>query len=142
MSKLSVAEAQAIFSENFADWVQDLGLKVEAVEDQAATLRLPFNDRLNRQGGTVCGQAMLALADTSMVFAVSAARGSYGPMTTVSQTLSFMRPVANADVLAEAKILRLGRNLAFGEVVLRADGDDRPVAHATSTYALLPPPKE
>lgn len=141
MAEVTAAAAQAIFAENFAPWVRELGLRVERVDKQAARLRLPFDDRLNREGGTVCGQAMLALADTAMVFAVTGALGEYRPMTTVSQSLSFMRPVSNADVIAEARLLRLGRNLVFGEVTLAAEGDDRPAAHATSTYALLPAPE-
>ena len=141
MGTVTEARAAAILAENFAPWIQDLGLRIDHMGDQSARLRLPMNDRLSREGGTVCGQAMMALADTAMVFAISAALGDYAPMTTVSQNLSFMRPVTDADVIAEARVLKLGRNLVFGEVTLSADGGGEPVAHATTTYALLPPPR-
>ena len=59
-------------------------------------------------------------------------------MATVGQTISFLRPVANDDVLVEARVLRLGRTLAFGEVALRAAGSGALAAHATTTYALPP----
>ena len=59
----------------------------------------------------------MTAADTAMVIAVSAALGEFRPMATVGQTISFLRPVANDDVLVEARVLRLGRTLAFGEVV-------------------------
>jgi uncharacterized protein (TIGR00369 family) len=130
------AAAQAILAENFAPWVQALGLTVETVAADAAILRLPFDPRLVRIGGTVCGQALMTAADTAMVVACSAALGGFRPMATVGQTISFLRPVANDDVLVEARVLRLGRTLAFGEVALRAAGSGALAAHATTTYAL------
>jgi len=93
---VSPAAAQAVLAENFAPWVQALGLTVEAVAADAATLRLPFDPRLVRVGGTVCGQALMTAADTAMVIAVSAALGGFRPMATVGQTISFLRPVAKA----------------------------------------------
>ena len=58
-------------------------------------------------------------------------------MTTVDQTMHFLRPVANKDVLAAAQVVRLGRTMAFGSVTLTADGDERPAAMAQLAYALL-----
>jgi uncharacterized protein (TIGR00369 family) len=133
---VSPAAAQAVLAENFAPWVRALGLTVEAVSADAATLRLPFDARLVRVGGTVCGQALMTAADTAMVIAVSAALGGFREMATVGQTISFLRPVANDDVLVEARVLRLGRTLAFGEISLRAAASGALVAHATTTYAL------
>ena len=133
---MTPAAAQAILAENFAPWVQALGLTVEAVASDSATLRLPFDPRLVRVGGTVCGQALMTAADTAMVIACAAALGGFRPMATVGQTISFLRPVANDDVLVEARVLRLGRTLAFGEIALRAAGSGALAAHATTTYAL------
>jgi uncharacterized protein (TIGR00369 family) len=133
---VSPAEAQAILAANFAPWVQSLGLNVEAVAGDAATLRLPFDSRLVRVGGIVCGQALMTAADTAMVIAVAAALGEFRAMATVGQTISFLRPVANDDVLVEARVLRLGRTLAFGEVSMHAAGTGLLAAHATTTYAL------
>jgi uncharacterized protein (TIGR00369 family) len=133
---MSPGDAQQILAANFAPWVRDLGLRVETVGAEAATLRLPFDRRLVRVGGTVCGQALMTAADTAMVIAVSAALGEFRPMATVGQTISFLRPVTNEDVLAEARVLRLGRMLAFGEVAMRAANSGALAAHATTTYAL------
>jgi uncharacterized protein (TIGR00369 family) len=119
--------------------VLDLHLTVESVDTMSARLRLPFSEQLVRVGGTICGQALMSFADTAMVIAVSAASGGFRPMTTVGQTISFMRPIANADVVAEAKVLRLGKTLAFGEVDLRAGDRDDLAAHVTTTYAILGP---
>ena len=79
----------------------------------------------------------MSLADTAMVFAISAASGGYRPMTTVDQTVHFLRPIARTDALAEARVLRLGRGMAFGQVAIAAEGDARPAAAAQMAYALL-----
>jgi uncharacterized protein (TIGR00369 family) len=115
------AAAQAILAENFAPWVQALGLTVETVAADAAILRLPFDPRLVRIGGTVCGQALMTAADTAMVVACSAALGGFRPMATVGQTISFLRPVANDNVLVEASgHLIDGRGIVVHEEAKRA----------------------
>ena len=137
MAELTRQGAQDLLAANFAAWVRDLALSVESVGEGRAVLRMPYSDRLVRVGGTVCGQALMSAADTAMVIALSASFGEFKPVTTVSQNVSFMRPVTGKDVLAEARVIWLGRTLAFGEILLTADGDDRPAAHATTTYAIL-----
>ena len=136
---LTVEQANAILDQNFASWVLELRLTVDSVDKTSARLRMPFSERLVRVGGTICGQALMAAADTAMVIAVSAASGGFRPMTTVGQTVSFMRPIAGADVLVDAKVLRLGKTLAFGEIDLRAGDRDDLAAHVTTTYAILGP---
>jgi uncharacterized protein (TIGR00369 family) len=135
------ASAEEMLVSVFAPWVQDLGLSIESLDKESATLRMRFSERLCRDNGVICGQALMSLADTAMVFAVSSAGGAYRPMTTVDQTMHFLRPAANADVLAEAKVVRLGRSMAFGSVTLTTDSDTRPVAMAQLAYALLPESK-
>jgi uncharacterized protein (TIGR00369 family) len=137
MGRFDRAAAERLLSSVFARWVQDLDLAIEDLGGQEAVLRMRFSDKLCREGGVVCGQALMSLADTAMVFAVSASAGDYVPMTTVDQTIHFLKPVSNADVLARARVLRLGRTMAFGQVVLTAEGDDRPVATAQTAYAIL-----
>ncbi|MFC4174936.1 PaaI family thioesterase [Microvirga sp. GCM10011540] len=138
MNKFDRAAAEQMLTSVFARWIQDLDLSIESLESDGAVLRMPFSDKLCRDNGVVCGQALMSVADTAMVFAVSSAAGAYRPMTTVDQTMHFLRPAANADVLAEARVIRLGRTMAFGSVTLRTDGDGRPVAMAQLAYALLP----
>lgn len=135
------ATAERMLTDVFAPWVQDLNLSVESLDKEGATLRMRFSEKLCRDNGVICGQALMSLADTAMVFAVSSAGGAYRPMTTVDQTMHFLRPAANADVLADAKVVRLGRTMAFGSVTLTTDGDTRPVAMAQLAYALLPESK-
>ena len=132
----TVEDAQRVLGERFAPWVQDLRLEVLAIGGGETTLRLPFDARLARVGGTVCGQAMMAAADTAMVLAVSSQLGGFRPMTTVSLTTSFMRAVQGTELRVVARVLKPGRTLMFGEVELLAP-DGRLAAHATTTYALV-----
>jgi uncharacterized protein (TIGR00369 family) len=147
-ASFDLSAATRLLGEALAPWVLDLGLSVVAIEtttpagapdgwEPGAILRMPFSPRLCREGGAVSGQALMALADTAMVFAVAAASGRYRPMTTVDQTTHFLRPVAAADVLADARIVRHGRTMSFGRVTLVNAADDKPVAIVTSAYALL-----
>lgn len=137
MSEFTVEQASEILASSFAPWVRDLDLTIEEVGPARAVLRMKHSDRLARTGGMVCGQALMALADTAMVFAVCGAAGGMRPMTTVSQTTNFMRAISGVDVIAEAKIVRLGRTMAFGEIYLRGADRDEPSVQVTSTNALL-----
>ena len=133
MTALTVADAQSILAANFAPWVLDLGLQVEEVAEKRVRVRLPHNDRLVRVGGTICGQALMSCADTVMVLAISAACGGFRPMTTVGQTVTFMRPISGADAIAEARLLRLGKTMAFGEISICAADRVDIAAHITTT---------
>jgi len=141
-------DARRVLGEVFAPWVLELGLSVESLDHQAppdtpdwqpgAVLRMAFSERLCRHGGVVCGQALMALADTSMVIAILAANRGYRPMTTVDQTTHFMRAVSSSDVLADARVVRLGRTMSFGRVTLLSATDNKPVAMVSSAFAMLP----
>ncbi len=120
----------------FAPWVQALNLQVQAVTPGEAVLRLPFDPSLCREGGTICGQALMAAADTAMVLAIASQLGGFKPMTTVSLNTSFMRAVAGGDVTVTARVLKPGRTLTFGEIEM-AGGDGKLAAHVTTTYAML-----
>ncbi|OYP13637.1 thioesterase [Streptomyces sp. FBKL.4005] len=134
---MTTAEADKILSTRFAPWVLDLGLTVEAVGEDRAVLRLPWSDRLAREGGGLSGQALMAAADTATVIAVSAARGGFVPMTTVQQSTSFQRAVTGADVLIEAILTKLGRRTAFADVTLSDAASGALAARASTVYALL-----
>ena len=134
---INIETANQRFKEVFAPYIQSLNLTVEDINGKGATLRMPYSDDLCRSGQIVCGQALMALVDTCMVFVCYAGLRKYSDVTTVSQNTSFMRPVIGKDVIAEGRIIKAGRNLIFGEVALTVDGDDRSVCTGTSTYAVL-----
>jgi uncharacterized protein (TIGR00369 family) len=137
MVALDTRGADAILAENFAPWVLASGVKAEAIGADGATLRIPFSDKLCRVGGILCGQALLTGADTAMVIALAASAGAFKPCTTVDLTINYMRPITKADALLEAKVMRLGRTLAFCTCEVCEAGGVRPAAFATGTYAIL-----
>ena len=141
MAELEIEQARDFLRRNFAPWIHDMGLEFEAIGGGSVRLRLPASEHLNRIGGIVSGQALMAMADTAMMFAVASQLGEYRDMATVSQNTSFLRAIGGADVICEARVLKAGRSLVFGEATMFADGSDQPAAHATMTYALAPPAK-
>jgi uncharacterized protein (TIGR00369 family) len=128
---------QTALADLFAPWVQALDLRVESFEPGAVTLRLPHSDQLSRVGNLLCGQAMMAAADTAMVLALISHFGAFRPCTTVQMATSFLKPLSNQDALIEARLLRAGKALAFGEIDIRGADDGKSVCRATTTYALL-----
>ncbi|MCP1843297.1 uncharacterized protein (TIGR00369 family) [Bradyrhizobium sp. USDA 4524] len=146
--EFGIDDAKRVLGDVFAPWVQDLNLSIEQFDitppagdadwQPGAILRMPFSERLCRNGGIVCGQALMAFADTAMVLANLAANKGYRPMTTVDQTTHFMRAVTASDVLADARVVRLGRTMSFGRVTLSSATDNKPVAMVSSAFAMLP----
>ncbi|MDP3172510.1 MAG: PaaI family thioesterase [Polaromonas sp.] len=128
---------QAALPDYLAPWVQALGLKVEAFDGRGVTLRLPQNPALSRIGDMLCGQAMMAAADSAMVLALINHFGEFRPCTTVQMNSSFLKPLSKQDALIEARVIRAGKSLAFGEIDIRGADDGKSVSRATTTYALL-----
>jgi len=146
-SVFGIQAAGRLMTEIFAPWVQELGLLVERVEtgrpagasddwQPGAVIRMPFSSKLCRDGGVVCAQALMAVADTAMLVACAAAWNGYQPMSAIDQTMHFLRPV-NFDLLADARIIRIGRTTTFGRVTLSSAADKRPVGMVSSAYAML-----
>ena len=133
---LAKTDLAAILADVFAPWVQDLGLTIESVEKEAVTTRMPASARLSRVGGIVSGQAMTAMADTTMVLALAAAFGGFRPVATVDLSMSFMRAVKSRDVVCEARVRRAGRSLAFACAELRASDEQDIAAVANGTFAV------
>jgi uncharacterized protein (TIGR00369 family) len=134
---MDAAGLQAMLEELCADYTKRLGLRVETVAPGEVTLTLPVTHELVHAGGVLCGQAILAAADTAMLLAMIAQLGEFRPMTTVQLQVSFLRPVVEASsVIVVGRIVRLGKTLSYGEVELRAP-DGKMAAHATATYALI-----
>lgn len=137
MSTFTITDAERVLGELLPPWVRELDIRFDSITRGEAVLRIPPSSRLNREGGTLSGQAIMALADTAMIFAVASSAGAFVPMTTVNQTASFLRPAADADVRAVARIIKPGKTIMYGEVNLHAGDPDKPIAHVTSTYMLL-----
>ncbi len=135
---MNAATLQETFDRLGAEYVKRLDLRIESVGPDGVTLALPVAPELVHGGGVLCGQAILAAADTAMLLAMIAVLGEFRPMTTVQLQASFVRPVPRdtANVSVVARVLRLGKTLSYGDVDFRT-ADGKLAAHATTTYALL-----
>ncbi len=141
-----IEAAGRLLVDTLPPWVQDLGLLVESVEagrpagappdwQPGAVIRLPFSNKLSREG-VVCPQALMAMSDTAMILACAAAWNGYRAVSVIDQTMHFLRPVS-FDVLADARVVRIGRTTSFGRVLLSSAIDRRPVGMVSSAYAML-----
>ena len=135
---MDAAALQATLDRIAADYVKRLQLRVETVAPGEVTLTMPVLPELVHGGGVLCGQAIMAAADTAMLLAMIAQLGEFMPMTTVQLQTSFLRPVPkDLDVVTvSAKVLRHGKNLSYGEVAFSTP-DGKLAAHATTTYAVV-----
>lgn len=110
---------------------------IDELEEKSIKMRLLVNDSHLRPGGTVSGPSMFSLADVSVYAMVLGMIGRQALTVTTNCSIDFMRkPKAGKDLIATGKLLKLGRLLAVGDVLLQSDGEDEIVARATLTYAI------
>lgn len=112
------------------------GLSIERVAYADIRVRRHFHEDTIRPGGTISGPTMMELADFAMYVAVFSAVGAQPLAVTTNLNINFLRKPAPADLVADAKLLKVGKRLAVGEVAIYSDGVDEPVAHVTSTYSI------
>ena len=137
MPAMTADEVQAFLAAEFPQAATEF--RVDRISDDGATLRMPVAHRHLRPGGTVSGPALFALADVGFYVALLGRIGPVALAVTTGVSIDFMRkPAADRDLLAEARILKLGRVLAVGDVLIRSDGTEAPVARASLTYSLPP----
>ncbi|MEQ8895460.1 MAG: PaaI family thioesterase [Roseovarius sp.] len=114
---------------------------IEELGEMRVRVRLNVSEAHLRPGGTVSGPSVFALADVSVYIAILGMIGPKGMTVTTNCSIDFMRkPAANTDLIAECRLLKLGRVLAVGDVLIFSDGGVDPVARASLTYSI--PPKD
>ena len=112
------------------------GLSLERVGYADVRVRRAYHEDHLRPGGTISGPTMMELADFAMYVAVFSAIGPQPLAVTTNLSINFLRKPAPTDLLADAKLLKVGKRLVVGEVSIYSDGQDEPVAHVTSTYSV------
>ena len=133
---LTAEELRAFVDEVFP---QTAGVfEIVTLGPMTATVRRVVADADLRPGGTVSGPTMFALADCAFYYAVLAMIGREALTVTTNLNINFLRKPPVADLTAEARILKLGKLLATGDVTLHSEGVAEPVAHASVTYAIPP----
>lgn len=137
MSRITVAEFQDILRERLP-FTQMLGADIVELNPERTIVRLPYKSDFLRPGGTIGGPLLMALADLAMYGIVLAAIGPVELAVTTSLTINFLRKPPPSDVIAQARLLKLGKRLAVGEVELYSANDPEMVAHVTATYSIPP----
>ena len=132
---MTPADAQSFLEKNFADWVMALKPTVTEIGPDRTVVHMPITEALNRTGGIVSGQALTALADTTMVLACGGHVGEMVPVGTVTLDTQFLRPASGTAIRAEAEVTRAGRSMIFTRCRMIAEPSGKPVALATATFA-------
>lgn len=135
--KLTRDKLVALLSTEFPEAAHAVGdYEIEDVWHGGCRVRRRHHEKSLRPGGTVSGPIMMGLADFTMYLAVLSAIGWVPLAVTTNLTINFLKKPGGRDLLAEARLLKLGKRLAVGEVALRSDGDEDLVAHVTATYSI------
>jgi uncharacterized protein (TIGR00369 family) len=136
-SKLSRKELEALLGAEFPEMFNAAsGYALEKVWHGGCVVRRRFDPASLRPGGTLSGATMMSLADFAMYVAVLAAIGWVPLAVTTNLAINFLRKPAPRDLLAEVRLLKLGKRLAVGEIGIRSEGTDNLVAHVTTTYSI------
>ena len=135
--KMTASELSTFIGEVFQE-VAD-SFEVQEAGPGTVTVRMAIGKEHLRPGETISGPTMFSLADVSMYLAVLALIGPVALAVTTNCSIDFMRkPVAGADLIGKARVLKLGRALAVGDVMIFSEGHDAPVARASLTYSIPP----
>lgn len=134
---MGAAEIEAFLDREFPE-IHAHGriFSVDHVEHGAARLRMAYHDSQARPGGTVSGPAMMTLADLALYVAILGSIGPVALAVTTNFAINFLRKPETRAMLAECRLLKLGRRLAVGEVSLFSEGSPHLAAHATGTYSI------
>jgi uncharacterized protein (TIGR00369 family) len=134
---MSVAELEKFLYVEFPQAFSGGDISIESADGTSCLLRQRYSDRMLRPGGTISGPTLMALADFAMYVGLLSAIGPVGLAVTTNLTINFLRKgQPRQDVLAAARLLKLGKRLAVGEVNLLSGTSPDPIAHVTATYSI------
>src|ERR1700743_2999806 len=137
IAKMSVAELEKFLRVEFPQMVSAGDITIDSADGTTCLLRQRYSDRMLRPGGTVSGPTLMALADFAMYVVLLSAIGPVGLAVTTNLNINFLRKgQPGQDVLAAARLLKLGKRLAVGEVNLLSGTSADPIAHVTATYSI------
>lgn len=135
--KLARKELWDLLRRNFPEMSNAMvNYELDALWYGGCRLRHPFLESSLRPGGTLSGTTMMSVADFAMYIAVLSAIGWMPLAVTTNLNINFLRKPAPRDLIAEARLIKLGKRLAVGDIAIRSEGEEDLVAHATSTYSI------
>jgi uncharacterized protein (TIGR00369 family) len=136
-AKMSVAELEEFLHLEFPQAFRSGDISIETADGSTSLLRQRYSEQMLRPGGTVSGPTLMALADFAMYVVLLSAIGPVGLAVTTNLNINFLRKgQPGQDVVAAARLLKLGKRLAVGEVLLLSGTSPDPIAHVTSTYSI------
>jgi uncharacterized protein (TIGR00369 family) len=137
VAKMSVADLEKFLRVEFPQSFGTGDTSIERADGETCLLRQRYSERMLRPGGTISGPTLMALADCAMYVVLLSAIGPVGLAVTTNLNINFLRKGApGQDVLAAARLLKLGKRLAVGEVNLLSGTTPDPIAHVTATYSI------
>jgi uncharacterized protein (TIGR00369 family) len=137
---MSAAEVTELLAREFSQAMsRGSGIIIEDAWHGGCRVRRTFNERSLRPGGTISGPTMMGLTDFAMYVAILASIGPVPLAVTTNLNINFLRKPTQKDLIADTKLIKLGKRLAVGEVQIYSEGEDEMVAHATATYSIPPP---
>jgi uncharacterized protein (TIGR00369 family) len=136
-AKMGVAELARFLRAEFPQAFGNGDITIESADGETCLLRQRYDSNMLRPGGMVSGPTLMALADCAMYVVLLSAIGPVGHAVTTNLNINFLRKgEAGQDVLAAARIMKLGKRLAVGEVTLMSGTSSDPIAHMTATYSI------
>ncbi len=140
IAKMTVADLERFLHVEFPQAFSGGDISIESADGVSCLLRQRYSDQMLRPGGTISGPTLMALADFAMYVVLLSAIGPVGLAVTTNLSINFLRKgQPRQDVLAAARLLKLGKRLAVGEINLLSGTSPDPIAHAISTYSIPNP---
>jgi len=136
--KMTAGELEAKLASEFPQGGYGKRNRIDAVGPMTARVRFSASEKNLRPGGTVAGPVLMALADGAVYVAILANIGWVPLAVTTSLTMNFLRKPPPGDLIADCKLIKLGKRLAVGEVAIRSEGEEELVAHCVATYSIPP----
>lgn len=133
-------EVEAYLAEVFPQILLDGPVySVAEVGPMSACMSMRIGHRHLRPGGTVSGPTLMTLADLVFYAALLSNIGRVALAVTTNLNFNFLRKPEPRDLVAQCRLLKLGKRLAVGEALIFNEGSDQLVCHATGTYSIPPP---
>ena len=137
MTDITIQEIESLTLESLP-FAVDYGFRVDSVSLGTSTVRAPYQESFLRPGGTISGPVIMGLADYALFVAILTKIGLVELAVTTNLNINFLRRPDPGDLLAVAKVIKIGKRLAVGQIEVYLDGEESMIAHATSTYSIPP----
>ena len=110
--------------------------KILNTKPNSLSMLMHISDEHLRPGGTVSGPTMFLLADVSFYLATLSIIGPKSLTVTTNCSINFLRKPNISDLISESRVLKIGKTLSVGDVLIYSEGIKEPVAHASLTYSI------